>query len=357
MGQEDGTQKFNRIGGGRRGVGRPSKGPKPKKVPQRGLGVAQLEKLRLEEEKTNAANAISSSPTNSPYDFHLQIPNLLRSNQPSSPNSLPSSTVSLVNTSGGGPHDLEFEKNNFGLDSGLALAKVLPCDSNPIRPFPNWVQRSQQQYQQHHPPSSMVSVSSETSSTTLPHSSTEPPSNQNYSLSYVSKRQEEKMKGVKRPNPFSLDIPPVSYSDFKLLTSAAPLKASETISCGSGREFNLDFGNSTLREVLSPSASNSKLILKKSKKENNNFGGDFLRLAPPTPCLNSKLKSPSTSLAFLPQGNMVDQVPSPSGYNQQQQQWYNFLPPAAKVVQIGQESDRFQDCNAVGETIDLNLKL
>ncbi|KAL2326776.1 hypothetical protein Fmac_020203 [Flemingia macrophylla] len=330
MGQEDGIPKYNRIGGGggRRSVGRPCRGPKPKKVPQRGLGVAQLEKLRLEEEQKNAAaNAISSPPTNSPHDIHLQIPNFLHSNQPSA-NSFPSTTVSLANTSGGtdvcwqgvhvgrpqlrGPHDFEFGKK-FGVDPALASSKTLSCESNRIRSFPSWLQGSQHQ---HHASSS-------------------------------------RMKGIKRPISLSLDITPESNSNFKLFNSVAPKKTNETISRGSGREFILDFGNSTLSEVLSLPASNSEQICKKSKKENKNLGGDFLSLAPPTP----SLRSPSTYLAFRHQGNMVDQVPSSSSYNQfnqQQQQWYNFLSSATKAAQIGQE---YQNYNAVGEDIDLNLKL
>lgn len=57
---------------------------------------------------------------------------------------------------------------------------------------------------------------------------------------------------------------------------------------------------------------------------------------------------------------MVDQDPSlpeHNQFNQQQQYWYNFIPPAAKVEQIGQQSYRFQNRNATRESIDLNLKL
>lgn len=42
------------------------KKPKQKKIPQRGLGVAQLEKLRLEEQQKNAASS-SSDPSQHPY--------------------------------------------------------------------------------------------------------------------------------------------------------------------------------------------------------------------------------------------------------------------------------------------------
>ncbi|RDY08068.1 hypothetical protein CR513_07748, partial [Mucuna pruriens] len=363
MGQEDETPKYNRIGGGsgggsrRKGVGRPCKEPKEKKVPRRGLGVAQLEKIRLEEEQKNAT--IIASPTNSPYDLHLQLPNLFHFNQSFSLNSLPSSTISLANSGGSkagwhnvpllghmsrpqlwAPHDFEFEKN-FGMDPRMTFASSFPFESNPVRSFPNWVQREQQQQQQY-PSSSMVSASLGTSSTIVPHSLVEPPSKQNYSQSYIFKRQEEKVIGVKRPNLFSLDISPMSSSNFKPFTFLAPTKSSETISCGSGRGFKLDFGNSTLREIPSLSPSNSELISKKRKNDNTHFGGDFLTLAPPTPCSHSMLKSSSTFLAFNHQGNMEDQVPPPLGhnqFNQQQQHWNYFFPPATSEAQIGQQSN------------------
>jgi len=177
MGQEDETSKSKNdggagAGGSRKGAGRPCKRPKPKKVPQRGLGVAQLEKIRLEEEEREkaAASAIGSS-SNSPCDLRLHFPNFPLSNHPSPPNSLPSSTVSLANSAAsepcwhgvpplgrlGGPHlwahhNIEFENKHLGMDPKLTLGSSLPCESNPISSSFNWVQRTQQQ----HPSSSMV---------------------------------------------------------------------------------------------------------------------------------------------------------------------------------------------------------
>lgn len=57
---------------------------------------------------------------------------------------------------------------------------------------------------------------------------------------------------------------------------------------------------------------------------------------------------------------MKDQVAPPPGFNptnQQRQYRYNSIPPSTKVTQIGQQSDRFQNCNVVGESIDLDLNL
>ncbi|KAL5147160.1 hypothetical protein HKD37_06G016895 [Glycine soja] len=460
MDQEDETLKCKRIGSdySRRPIGRPCKMPYPKLVPQRGLGVAQLEKLRLEQEqkeKTAVIAAIaSSSNSDIPYDKH------------------PSSSVSIANSRGYNagwhgalvlghatgpqlrdPHDLEFGKKNIGMNPRLTFASTLPCESNTIMPFPNWVQQTQQHQQhpfsstvgvssrtsstivphssvepysnnqtyvskrldkiigikrpnpfsvkktplsssnlkpfesnpirpfhnwmhrtQQHPSSSMLGVNSRTSSTIVPYSLLEPPSNPIYSGTYVSKRKEEKMIWTKRPNAFSLDIPPVSSSkfkplsfpnppvsssNFKPLTFLDPMKASESISCSSGRRFNLDFGNSTIREIPSLSASNSELISKKNKKGKKNIGGDFHTVDPPTRCSCSKLKSPSGFVPFHHQEKMKDQVPPPSRYNQPNQQklGYNGIPSSAKMAQIGQQYDRFQNCNVVGESVDLDLSL
>ncbi|XP_047162657.1 uncharacterized protein LOC124832486 [Vigna umbellata] len=396
MGEEDESSKNKNIGGAagagaggsRKGAGRPCKRPKPKKVPQRGLGVAQLEKIRLEEEEKEkkaaaAAAAVAGananangSSNNSACDLRLQFANFPHCNYPSSSNSMPSSTVSLANSGGGGGseacwhggvppqgrvsgahlwahHNFELQSKNLGMDPKLTLASSLPCQSNPLSPSFNWLQRTQQQ----HPSSSMVSASSGTSSTTVPKSLIEIPSNQSYSGCYVSKRQEERMTGIKRPGSFSLQTPPATSSNFKPLTFPSPVKASETIPCRRGREFNLDFSNSTIREVPSLAASNSELNSKKKKKDNESISGDFLRLAPPIPCSNFKLNSTSAFQPFHHLANMKNQVPPPSGYNQQQQHCYNFIPPSANAALVGQQSDRFQNHNVVARSANLDLTL
>ena len=90
--QEDQTQNCSNGGGsgGIGGIGRSSKKPRQKKVPQRGLGVAQLEKIRLEEQQKRDAAAMLSSPCSVPSNkssyLPLPIQNLHYSNQ--SPSSL-----------------------------------------------------------------------------------------------------------------------------------------------------------------------------------------------------------------------------------------------------------------------------
>ena len=60
MDQEDETLKCKRIGSdySRRPIGRPCKMPYPKLVPQRGLGMAQLEQLRLQQEQKDKTAVI-----------------------------------------------------------------------------------------------------------------------------------------------------------------------------------------------------------------------------------------------------------------------------------------------------------
>ena len=62
MDQEDETLKCKRIGSdySRRPIGRPCKMPYPKLVPQRGLRVAWLEKLILEQEQKEKASIIAT---------------------------------------------------------------------------------------------------------------------------------------------------------------------------------------------------------------------------------------------------------------------------------------------------------
>ena len=180
-------------GGGGGGGGRPSKKPKQKKVPQRGLGVAQLEKIRLaEQDKKNSAPAFfsdsssisSSNPSFSSlsllnHHHHSQSSSLIPFPSPSPPNLhsatsqfmppnidvLHSNTVPLpnpittsgfkigfsasipVSSHGNVPklwnYELNLEGENPRGDHGLVLQPNLPNESNPIWPLPPVIQRGQ----------------------------------------------------------------------------------------------------------------------------------------------------------------------------------------------------------------------
>lgn len=143
-------------------LGKSSRKPKQKKVPQRGLGVAQLERIIIEEQQRKEAEA-SVSPTKSSSLPLLSIPNFHHSNQlamacgspsdfagldgddakasstvvsfPNSGKSFETALNSIPVVHGNLPKFCDFEK------------EFLSCESNPTWLFPNWTQTTQQ-YQQ-----------------------------------------------------------------------------------------------------------------------------------------------------------------------------------------------------------------
>ncbi|CAK7350087.1 unnamed protein product [Dovyalis caffra] len=410
MGQEEQPTKCctsNGSGDGGISIGhisRSSRKQKQKKVPQRGLGVAQLEKIRLEEQqkKDRVSINLPSPPTSQtkPSNFSVPVPNYesRSSSIPyppdlSSSNSMfrsqnielinPNSTIPLANSVGWqsavqGPKnvpkmwnssDYNLEKENCGVDSGLAFRSSLNLhyESNPIWPLPSLMQRAQQ-HRQHSSSCSKVNASSGSSSSSLQNFQMEPPSNQSYYDNYTYNTpvwiEEEKMVGMKRPYPFSLDNPPASSFQYKCPT---------TSSFGNGGLYNFSFSSPDCREGSSCSSSIMEPTSKKDIKENWACNGDFLTLAPPATGLTSKnLKlKPSAYLAFhnfepfdfdsLPyQGNVEDQFLQQPGsiVTNQQQTYYCFLPPS--LMQIGQPAKTINNCThggEVGENIDLNLKL
>ncbi|GMY31969.1 SPEAR2 [Fagus crenata] len=401
MDQVDQTQKCSNSssGGGDGGVARSSKKPKQKKVPQRGLGVAQLEKIRLEEQQKKATSSILSpppppssvsSPTKSsilslpihsnPSSSSIPIPDLSSPNfiiRPPQPvqniiDVRNSSTLPLLPKLWNSYDYNNLEKETSGVDPGFAFRSNLnlPYESdNPIWPIPGFMPRTQQ-YQ--HPSHSMMNVSSGTSSSSsVINFQMEPPSNQSYYGNYTPMwPEEERMVGMKRPYPFSLDNPPAPSFNYKFPTLVGPIRSDESASCGNGGTFNFEASDTILREGPSCSTSNSKLNDSK-KRENEVLYGDFLTLAPPTTistCPSSKFKHPSALLAShnhkfpdfesLPyQGSMEDPIIQ-AGLSQlnQQQPFYSFFPPAK--VQIDQATTTMNNCNnEVGESVDLNLKL
>jgi len=199
-------QEDQREGIGMGGLGRSSKKSKQKKVPQRGLGVAQLEKIRLEEQQKRDAPPLSPSSTalSSTKPSYLPLPlknfhdsnqshstTLLTCEQPSEFRSRLSlqqqqqqqqqpqpiddkvpSNVPLANSGGFGTgwpvvpghenvpkwwssYQFDSEKNKFGVDdSGLPILLSLPFESNSVWPMPNLAQRTPQY--QHQSSSSVV---------------------------------------------------------------------------------------------------------------------------------------------------------------------------------------------------------
>ncbi|KAK6229347.1 hypothetical protein SCA6_018298 [Theobroma cacao] len=448
MAQEDQSQRCSNSntssgGGFGNSVGRSSKKQKPKKVPQRGLGVAQLEKIRLEEQqKKDAAvaaaagilpspsSSVISQPTHHKSSSYLSLPipsNFHPSNQSSyssSSSSIPfpadlsppnlifrpplsvqnadvvsANTVPLTTGSSPGWHpgagvvlpgngsvnsghklwssrEYSIEKECSGLDPGLAFRTnlSLPYESEPIWPPPSLMQRAQP-FQQ--PSSSMVNWSSRTSSTSVLNYQMEPPSNQSYYGNCTPLLpEEEKMVGMKRSYPFSLDNAPGPPLHGKYPPIVHPINGHvEAASSSNGSTFNFEPGTPNFREGPSCSTSNFESKSKRSIRQNGAFDGDFLTLAPPTTttsmCSSSKFKHSPPNLIYynceLPdleslayQGSLEDSIIRQGGSGlRQYRPYYSFFPPAA-MVQIDRATTiTMANCNGgeVGGHVDLNLKL
>ncbi|XP_022717200.1 uncharacterized protein LOC111275875 [Durio zibethinus] len=436
MGQEDQTQRCsnsNTSSGGAIGNninGRSSKKQRPKKVPQRGLGVAQLEKIRIEEQQKKdaavavAAAAISPSPSSvvSPPTTHHKSSYLclpIQSFQSSSASSIPFppdvsppnsifrpplpvqnidivstvNTVPLTSCSPGWPpgsavlpsgngsvnnghkfwssYEYNIEKECSGLDPRLAFRTnlSLPYESEPIWPLPSLMQRAQP-FQ--HASSSLVNLPSRTSTSVL-NFQMEPPSNQSYYGNFTPLLpEEEKMVGMKRSYPFSLDNAPGPPIHSKYAPIVHSINGQvEAASSSNGSTFNFEPGTPNFRKGPSCSTSNLESISKKSIKQNGVFDGDFLTLAPPTTtsmCSNSNFKHPSSNLIYcdLPdleslanyQASFEDSIirQGGSGLNQYRP-YYSFFPPA--MMQIDRATTITMTSCKGGEVghVDLNLKL
>ncbi|XP_076924158.1 uncharacterized protein LOC143586499 [Bidens hawaiensis] len=243
MAQDEHTSKCgnninnNNTGGGSSSHRSTSKKPKHKKVPQRGMGVAQLEKI-ISEEHQNQDATVSSiiSPTNSSNLNNIhKIPNF---NAIPAPPQMPVSKTeggSVSKTSGGvggGNWSRIWSDGEFKFDgdhsrytaSFPANLGGLPYESNPPiwAPSPNlMMQRSQ----------SLVNVSTNTASSVL-NFQIEPPSNQSYCGNNFQPLwpEEEKMVGMKRPYPFSLENMPIPSFHCKF-PSAYVSRSDEYASC------------------------------------------------------------------------------------------------------------------------------
>ncbi|KAK6934199.1 Plant transcription factor NOZZLE [Dillenia turbinata] len=355
MAQEEQNQRCSNSSSG--GVRSSSKRLKQKKIPQRGLGVAQLERIRIEEQQKKEAalaailTSSSTIPTTSSSScFSLPLPNYhhnISSSSapfsPSSPNSLlrsapqipnidvgnssnVSNSTNPTNDGGGGggggggfeigwssipvPGCTNFTKlwnpcdnihvlGSHKLDQGTTSHSNLPTyePNNTVWPLPPLMHRAQQ-FQQ---PSPMVNVSSGTSSSSAMNFQMEPPSNQSFCGSFTHMwPEEEKMVGLKRPYPFSLANPPGPSFQCKFPAFVAPIRSYESTSCGNGGTLTLEQASQIFRDVPSYSSVIYESNSKKSNKEVGNFSGDFLSLAPPATSLSTGVSKFKHSSAFQP---------------------------------------------------------
>ncbi|KAM3382562.1 putative protein isoform X2 [Capsicum galapagoense] len=399
------------YGGGGTGSGgnsRPSKKVKAKKVPQRGLGVAQLERIRMEGEKNPTPNVLAPNKC-----LVVECPTFRPKNNPLSPPStmdLPSKScvftpnvsalvldgsrpkektlnvgggeVSWSSVTGTGSSDkcpilwsCEFsperesqQGNRHGLVAFGSSVDLPNALHNPILPLPSVLQRSLQ-YQQSSCSSSMMNISSGiSSSSSVLNYQMEPPSNQNYySCNYLPLWPEDvKMVGMKRPYPFSPDFPPVPAFQCKFppgyvnLSSRSP----ESASCSNECAASLESGNLLKREAPSGSRTLSESKPRNVVRQKKALNGDFLTLALPTAAFPYQHSSNSTvrsreilNLESVTCQGVAEEPSTSSAISRSvQQPIYGFFPTAR--VQISQEGTNKRSCHVeVGGNVDLNLKL
>ncbi|KAH1032731.1 hypothetical protein J1N35_044905 [Gossypium stocksii] len=265
---------------GNNNIGRSFKKQRPKKVPQRGLGVAQLEKIRIEDEEEQKKHAAVPSP---PIVSHkssyvpLPIPSFHLSNQSSSSSSVPfpastGGALLPVNGSVKNGHNLwsscecDIEKECCGLDPGLVFNTTFQQSS-----------------------SSMVNnLTSRNSSTSIMNYQVEPPSNQSYYGNCTCLLPEhDKVIGMNRSCPLPLDnAPPTSIHNKYPSTVRSITGEVEATSSSNGSGFN--FEPQTLNYRKGHCCSTSIGV----------FDGDFLTLAPPTTTSSSKCKHPQSILIY-----------------------------------------------------------
>ncbi|WOH05896.1 hypothetical protein DCAR_0625319 [Daucus carota subsp. sativus] len=349
-------QNHSSSGGCTNGVARSSKKFKQNKVPQRGLGVAQLEKIRLEEQQISPSNSSSclASPTDHPSSSKpFTPPSIIQRSTDVRPNSI----SELVSNNGGEcrmgwqgissagrgswPNSLNDEYNLGGgighkVDHQVSNALLSSVRSQPFHGTC---------------PSSMVNVSVGNSSSSVTNFWTEPPSNQSHrsNKSQPLWPDEEMMIGLKRSYPFSVDdapvpafnckFPPAYLSDIPTTDASASFKNDGT--------FAFEQANPVLREDSSGTGGVPK-YKKKIIKENGGYNGDFLTLAPPIP------KDPPSYLGYyIPELPDFDALPYQGGQDNLVH-WPRQIP---SVEHNGQSMLTISHSSDVVESVDLNLKL
>ncbi|XP_031406137.1 uncharacterized protein LOC116214805 isoform X2 [Punica granatum] len=373
-GHNHGGSTASSGGGGNTGsFGRSSR--KQKKVPQRGLGVAQLEKIRIEELRKNDAGAAAP-----------MAPNAILPPMPSAV-SQATDVLELVRQSDTVVMHGNIQKvwNSANLGSELGTTVIDPTYARPSNwnpqgePDPIWpppagpIPMVQLEYlNQVHAAVQSAPTSSSSSSSSLLNYPIEPPSNQNYHHSCYRPINAE-VVGIKRPHPwtpFSLENPPPP-PPLRPRTAHHAGLMNESISLGSGSRSIHDPGSGNFSVSFSASSSAQDSKSTRGSRENGNLG-EVLTLAPPSTSStwpNQRLTDPSPALASKNQNNFHVLEPhhlyqelsdfqqgSTWPGEQQQQHYHNFLAPA--ISQDAQADTSSKPGNGEHqEPIDLELRL
>ncbi|KAI3466068.1 hypothetical protein Pfo_022731 [Paulownia fortunei] len=217
-----------------------------------------------------------------------------------------------------------------------------------------------------------VNSSSGISSSSVLSSQMEPPSNQSFRGNNYTPlwTEEDKMVGMKRSYPFSLDSPPAPslHCNFHPSYAASISKSDELASCTNRCTAHMEHRNKCIKEGLSNSNPLPERNPNEVTSDNGRLNGDFLTLAPPavaSPPLDSKHKNPldysghqghelSEYECMPSQEYAKSQIhqPGPSGSVEQS---FTFFPIKLRT---NQTTTHVSNGNGEkGETIDLNLKL
>lgn len=396
MAQEEQAQKYSNSssgganGGGGSSTARSCKKLKQKKIPQRGLGVAQLERIRLEEQQKKDGLSLQTSTLlpsansivymgNSCLDVpdvalnDLQLPNSIPRQRGLILNSdathLDSSSVSLSNNAASNWGKIWNSEYNRNVESQKFDYHSLAIHSNgnlpyetktPVWPFPGIVHRSEQY--QHPCPSPMVNVPSGNLNSSVSNLQIEPPSNQIYSTPLW--QEEERMVGAKRSYPFVIEDAPGPSFNIKHPPAYASLihRKDEAAPCSNDGISHIEPPANALflREFPLSSIGMPELKNKKLVKESGGSNGDFLTLAPPREELPSSYLSHHChkvpDFDALPyQDTANEPVKWPEQGRSIQQPFYNFLPEASAVN--GLPAGTANGNGKQTEAVDLNLKL
>uniref|UniRef100_A0A7N0VFW5 SPOROCYTELESS-like EAR-containing protein 1 n=1 Tax=Kalanchoe fedtschenkoi TaxID=63787 RepID=A0A7N0VFW5_KALFE len=355
---------FRNGGGG--GNGRSSKKPKPKKIPQRGLGVAQLEKIRLEEEVRNEAQTSPPGPAPPVAAPHPATPAAsLYSRSLSLPHfAPPARPFPLYNDALYGHHEITYPEGPASNSRSAEYIREMERARLTLNPpsEPGFALRGNQHSSLHS--SSTVNAVAGNSSSAVFNFQTEPPSNQSPYGTYrsVQPDEAEKIAGTKRPCPFSLQNPsdPWLHGKFSPLTSHG---LGRSTSYGNPGSFAIN-GNLGHREGLPCSMSMPELRgTNNVRADLAKSDGDFLKLAPPA-SVSSKAKpalfgllehtAVHSQVARAPDSSSVSEPSSSIRHHRDQllphPPFHSFFPAPADTL-----SNRHN--GEAEDHVDLNLKL
>ncbi|KAI3753705.1 hypothetical protein L2E82_25766 [Cichorium intybus] len=238
MAHEEHTPRCSNSSGG---GGRLSKKLKNKKVPQRGMGVAQLEKIILEEQHKNDLAILTPNSTGFRPPPSIPLPPPLPPNHrpliPTTAAMNPNFLSKPMHTISNGRNQ---NQNQYGGLDHCPYAAGMQYESNLSvwRPLPTTIAQRSQLFQQ--PCSSSLGnvslgTTSTSSSSSVMNIQMEPPSNQSYCSNNYPPLwpHEEKMVGMKRPYPFPTENMPIP--SFKIKLHFSPItRSNESTSCSNG---------------------------------------------------------------------------------------------------------------------------